>query len=505
MAAKFLTNIDLTGNQLLNAKLQQVGSDITAAGNTSQIFYNTGTGLVKVSNGTSIDTLTNVLESVSGSGAITASAVSGKNQVIAIAAASGSVPGTMSSSDFSKLASSTSSNTASTIVLRDGSGNFTAGTITAALTGTASNASALNSQAASYYLSRANQTGTQLAATISDLAATVQAYTLNQFAVPTTALAMNSQKITGLADPTNPQDAATKNYVDASASGLDVKGSVRAASPAGTNITVTYNASGGSLGRGQITAAPNTLDGVTLATGNRVLLKDQTAATQNGIYVVTTVGAGSTGVWDRAPDFDQDAEVSAGAFTFVEEGTANGDSGWVLTTNNPITIGGASGTPLAFAQFSSAGSYTQGNGISIAGGVISAVGTANRISVSGTGIDIASTYVGQATITTLGLIGTGTWQGTAVGVAYGGTGGTTAAAAKTNLGFLTRYAQTLATSATAYTVTHSLGTLDVQVVVIEVASGSVVYPDIVAASTTTVTISFAVAPAANAYRVVVTG
>ena len=76
---------------------------------------------------------------------------------------------------------------------------------------------------------------------------------------------------------------------------------------------------------------------------------------QNGIYVVSTVGTGSSGVWDRATDFDTDAEVTAGAFAFVEEGTTNADSGWVLATNNPITIGGASGTALTFNQFSSAG------------------------------------------------------------------------------------------------------------------------------------------------------
>lgn len=178
--------------------------------------------------------------------------------------------------------------------------------------------------------------------------------TLSQVGAPTADVSFGSFKITSLADPVNPQDAATKSYVDAARAGLDVKQSVRAASTA--NVTVTYNATGGTSTRGQITAAPNTLDGVTLAANDRILLKNQTTGAQNGIWVVTTLGTGANGVWDRATDFDADAEVTAGAFAFVEEGTANADSGWVLATNNPITIGGASGTALTFNQFSGSGS-----------------------------------------------------------------------------------------------------------------------------------------------------
>lgn len=499
---KVLNNIDLTSNQLLNAKLQNLGSDISAAGNTSTIYYNTATNLAKISNGTSIDTLTNLLESVAGSGAITVGAVSGKSQTISIAAATGAVPGTMSASDFAKLAAATNANTASTIVLRDGSGNFSAGTITAALTGTASNAALLNNNNAAFYQARANHAGTQLAATVSDFDTQVNTHRLDQLAAPITSVALNAQKITGLGDPTSPQDAATKNYVDASAVGLDVKASARAGSVG--NVTVTYNATGGASGRGQMTAMPNAIDGVSLAAGNRVLLKNQTTAAQNGIWVVSTLGTGANGVWDRASDFDTDVEVTAGSFTFIEEGT-NAATGWVLTTNNPITIGGGSGTALTFAQFSGTGAYVAGNGLSLAGSSFSVLGTANRISVSGSGVDISAAYVGQATITTLGTITTGTWTGTAIAVANGGTGAATAAAAKTNLGFLTRFAQTLSTSATSYVVTHNLNTLDVIAEVVEVATGNLVLPDIQNTSVNTCTITFAVAPSANAYRVVVIG
>jgi hypothetical protein len=144
-----------------------------------------------------------------------------------------------------------------------------------------------------------------------------------------------------------------------------------------------------------------------------VLVKDQSTASVNGIYVV----AAST--WSRSTDADTDAEVTSGMFTFVEEGTVNADSGWVLSTNNPIVVGS---TSLTFAQFSGSGQITAGAGLTKTGNTIDAVGTSNRITVNADSIDIASTYVGQTSITTLGTIGTGTWNGSVIGATYGGTG-----------------------------------------------------------------------------------
>ncbi|MEY3400803.1 MAG: hypothetical protein RLZZ86_406 [Cyanobacteriota bacterium] len=192
--------------------------------------------------------------------------------------------------------------------------------------------------------------------------------------------------------PTGATNAASKSYVDNLLTGMDWKESVRAASTA--NVTATYVATGGTSARGQFTAAPNTLDGVTLVAGNRILLKNQTTAAQNGIWVVTTAGTGVNGVWDRAADFDSDAEVTANAAMFVAEGTTNADSAWVLTTNDPITIGGASGTALAFVQFSGAGQITAGNGLTKTGNTID-VGTASasRIVVNADNIDLALTSV----------------------------------------------------------------------------------------------------------------
>jgi len=235
-----------------------------------------------------------------------------------------------------------------------------------------------------------------VAADISDFSTAVRSNRLDQMAAPTADVSMNSQKITNVATPTADNDAANKAYVDAARTGLDVKASVRVATTA--NITLS---------------GEQTIDGISVVAGNRVLVKNQTTASQNGIYVC---GASS---WSRATDADSDAEVTAGMFTFVEEGSTNADSGWVLTTDSSITVGT---TSLAFAQFSGAGQVTAGDGLTKTGNTINAVGTADRISVSSDAIDIASTYVGQATITTLGTVTTGTWSATAIGVTKGGTG-----------------------------------------------------------------------------------
>jgi hypothetical protein len=193
-------------------------------------------------------------------------------------------------------------------------------------------------------------------------------------------------KITNVAAPVASTDAANKAYVDGVAQGLDVKASCHAASTA--TVSGTYTATGGTSARGQFTGMPNTIDSVTLAATDRVFLKDQGTPAQNGIWYITTLGSGSNGVWDRATDFDTDAEVTAGAFTFIESGTVNADTGWVLTTDNPIIIGGASGTSLTFAQFSGAGSIVAGAGLTKTGSTIDAVAADNSIQVNADSLQV---------------------------------------------------------------------------------------------------------------------
>ena len=220
-----------------------------------------------------------------------------------------------------------------------------------------------------------------------------------------------------------------KTYVDSVANGLDVKASVRVVTTA--NLAATYVNAAGTL-TNSATQAALAIDGVTLVSTNRVLVKNQTTAAQNGFYKVTTVGDGSTNwVLTRTPDADAASELTAGAFTFAEEGTLNGDNGYVMSTDGAVTLGT---TAITFEQFSGAGQITAGNGLTKNGNTIDAVGTANRISVTADTLDIASTYVGQTSITTLGTIGAGTWAATDVAVAHGGTGASTALAARTNLG-----------------------------------------------------------------------
>jgi len=212
-----------------------------------------------------------------------------------------------------------------------------------------------------------------------------------------------------------------KTYVDNVANGLDVKESVRVATTA--DLSATYNNSAGTLTAGSNGAI--SVDGVSLVLNDRVLVKDQTTQTENGIYKVTTVGSGSAAfVLTRTPDANDAAELTGGVFTFVEEGTANADNGYVATHNGTPTFGT---TNITFDQFSGAGQISAGNGLTKTGNTIDVVGTSNRISVTANAVDISATYVGQTSITTLGTIATGTWNGTEVGVAYGGTGLTTAA------------------------------------------------------------------------------
>ena len=181
-------------------------------------------------------------------------------------------------------------------------------------------------------------------------------------------VAMSSKRVSGVATPTATTDAANKAYVDSVAEGLDIKESVVAATTAAL-AAVTYN--NGTAGVGAtLTANANgvlaAIDGVTMVAGERVLIQDQAAALQNGIYVCTSIGAvGAPFVLTRAGDMDgSPASEIPGAFVFVEEGTTNADNGFVCTTNAPVTMGT---TAINFTQFSGAGQITAGAGLSKTG------------------------------------------------------------------------------------------------------------------------------------------
>jgi hypothetical protein len=236
---------------------------------------------------------------------------------------------------------------------------------------------------------------------------------LDQIANPTAAVSLNGQEITNLGAPLSPGSAARLSDVQAASAGIDNKPSVRLVTTA--NVTQSGLAA---------------IDGVTPVDGDRILSVGQTTASQNGSWIA------HSGAWTRSTD-----TITSEAFWMVEEGTTNGATQWKVSTPNPIVVGT---TALTINQFGAGTVYT---------------GTAARITVTGGAIDISSSYVGQASITTLGTITTGVWTGTAIAVANGGTGATTAAGARTNLGTAGLYTAVLGalTAGVEATVTHNLG------------------------------------------------
>ena len=173
---------------------------------------------------------------------------------------------------------------------------------------------------------------------------------------------VSSARITSVATPTGGTDAANKNYVDAQLQGLDVKNSVRVATTANGTLSSAF-------------ANGQTVDGITLATNDRILIKDQSTGSENGIYTVNASGAPT-----RATDFDADSEVTGGTFFFVEEGTGNADNGFVMTNDGSVTVGT---TALVFTQFSGAGQV-------IAGAALTKSGNTLNVGVDDSSIEVNS-------------------------------------------------------------------------------------------------------------------
>ncbi|MEW9530591.1 hypothetical protein [Microbispora sp. NPDC049125] len=325
-------------------------------------------------------------------------------------------------------------------------------------------------------------------------------------------LDLANQRIINLADPSSNGDAATKQYVDNVARGLDWKQSVRAATTTNGTLATAY-------------ANGSVIDGVTLATGDRILLKDQTTGADNGVYTVNGSGAPT-----RAADADSSAEVTSGLAVTVTEGTVNGDKTYILTTNDPIVLGT---TALSFSPLGGGGTvYTAGSGLTespagtfnvntgtgleistgtvrIAGaaagagltggaGSALAVGAGNGITVNADDVALASSTAGAGLTYTTGVLAVG--AGTGISVAADAVAVDTAVVARhvaANVGD---------GSATQIDVTHNLGTYDVSVeVFVNSGSRETVDPDVSRPDTNTVRLNFATAPTSGQYRVVVQG
>jgi hypothetical protein len=434
MAQKFLTNLDLNQNQLINAKFEALATNPSTGNFEGRMYFNTATFTVMVyANGAWRKSVHSIV-SGGGAGIAEALTVSESNGTVTLtlAVADTDSAGLLPAAMWQMLTDATDNATGSKLVKRDSSGNAK------------------------------------------------------------------------VATPTDSAHIATKGYVDSARQGLDVKASVRVATTGAINLSTDL-------------AAGQAIDGVTLVAGDRVLVKNQGTPSENGIYVASVSGAAS-----RSSDANGTAdtgELTSGTFTFVEGGTVNFDSGFVVSTDGAITVGT---TGITWTQFSGAGSFEAGDGLSKSGTQVNINVTSNRTAITSDAIDISANYVGQSSITTLGTITTGVWNGTDVAVADGGTGSSTAAGARTNLGIVTSAgtattstpalariakqecaASASGTSSTA--VTHLFNSLNVIVQIYEVSSGATVIGDIVRTNADTVTVTLLGTITAGDYVIVVTG
>lgn len=287
---------------------------------------------------------------------------------------------------------------------------------------------------------------------------------LSALAAPTADVSMGNYKLTSLAAPVASTDAATKGYVDSVAEGLHIHASTNAATTA--NLNATYNNGTSGVGATLTNAGTQValvIDGVTLSVSDRVLVKNQTTQSQNGIYTVTDTGSVSTNwILTRATDFNSSAEIQGGDFVFVTGGTQYDNTGWVQTSTS-VTVGT---TAIVWQQFSGAGTYTASNGVQLVGSDFSGVVVASgglTVGASGFALD------------------------TAIAVR--------------------KYAANVGDGvATSYVITHSLNTKDVTVAVYDNSSPyAEVVCDVQHTSTSAITLLFSVAPTSNQYRVVVHG
>jgi len=289
-------------------------------------------------------------------------------------------------------------------------------------------------------------------------------------------VSVSSKRILDLAEPTASTDAATKQYVDDLAQGLAIQAPCIAGTPGTltsiTGGTITYNNGTAGVGATLSTSSGtfNTLDGISISTDDRVLVKNEAAPANNGIYVKT-----SATVLTRASDFDTPAEMAGGDFVFIQQGSTLNDTGFVMT-DPVVTIGTDAAT---FVQFSGAGSFLAGAGLTLSGSTFSITDTAVSAQAYGNGThnatftvnskgqmtaaanvqitaaagslsgSVLNSSVTDSSLTSLGTIDTGVWQGSAIQPAYVATlnqNTTGSAASATTAGTVTTAAQPAITS-----------------------------------------------------------
>jgi hypothetical protein len=496
MARKFLVGIDLNKNELSNAVIQNLAS-APASPVAGQIYFNTGDGELYYYDGSAWVSVLNESEVISGTfAARPAAGTAGRlffatdQQIMYFDTGSawlqvsnfgavtsqttyGASSGSGSSTDYARAdhthGTPSLTNTTPQALAIGGAGAVGTGTAPSREDHTHAMPSFGNvTSETTFGGSSANGSSTSLARADHTHGTPVHdntahsAINLNALATPTADLNLNNYKITNLATPTLSTDAATKGYVDGVAEGLHIHAASYAATTANLNATYSNGTAGvGATLTNAGTQAAFATDGVSPSINARILVKNQTTTSQNGIYTLTTVGTVSTNwVLTRATDFDTAAEISGGDFTFVDAGSTLANTGWV-SVDEVTTVGT---DPIVFQQFSGAGTYTASTGVLLTGtnftGVVVASG---GLSVGASGFELDTTIA------------------------------------------VRKYAANVGDgSATTYTVSHNLGTKDV---IVSVYDNSSPYAELICdvqhTSTTAITLLFSVAPTSNQYRVVV--
>lgn len=428
MAREFLTNINLSKNELQNARVQNL-STAPSSPVTGQIYYDTDDNIMYFWNGGAWRSTDATAAGVPAStwDANTIVKADSDNTPVALTVAEQTLVGRITGGVIEDLSIS---DVKTLLSLSDADVKTLVG---AMVTGN-------------------TETGIVVSYEVGDQTLDFVVQALNTLPAPTGDLAMATYKITGLGTPTASTDAATKGYVDSAINGLSWKDQVRVATAvAGTLATDFENG--------------DTVDGVTLATGDRILIKNQAAPAENGIYVVAASGAPT-----RATDADSEADLLSAA-VFVQSGTANADTAWTMNTDAPITV---DTTGLVWAQFGAGATYTAGDGLTLTGNDFDVNVDNSTIEISGDALRVKDGGITDAKL--------------ADDVAK-------------------QYVETIGdNSSTSIAVTHSLGSRDVDVQVYRVASPyDTVECDVTRNSTSQVTLGFAVAPTTGEFRVVVQG